>query len=134
MNTVFRTRIMKRLAAFTLLGALFAPHIALADDCQCRTWARSGEELLNDLSASTETEGLVVDPQLLNAQAFGYIMAMMDAEDWCKKSQVRPHDVSQRVYEHLSSLDKRSLQGNASVLVKQALDSFCDDDDAEDTE
>lgn len=90
-----------------------------------RSWMVSGNELKNNLSANESSQNLTSSPSLLNAQAQGYIVAVMDSSDWCMKGQVLPHDVYDRVYGYLNSLDKDALSMNASELVNNALETYC---------
>lgn len=112
---------MKLLSAL-ILSLCFINPVYAADS---RSWMVSGDELMHNLSANESSENLMSEPHLLNAQAQGYVVAIMDSAEWCMKGQVLPHDVYDRVYSHLNSLDKEALSMNASVLVKQALETYC---------
>lgn len=91
-----------------------------------RSWMVSGDELMYNLSANESSQNLTLAPSLLNARAQGYIVAVMDSRDWCMKGEVLPHDVYDRVYSYLNSLDKDVLSMNASELVNNALETYCE--------
>lgn len=90
-----------------------------------RNWIVSGNDLKFNLSANDTSQNLLVNPHQLNAQAQGYITAIMDSQEWCLKGQILPHDVYDRVFAHLDSLEAQDLTSNASLLVKDALQTYC---------
>ena len=62
---------------------------------------------------------------ILNAEARGYISASMDTQDWCLKGKTLPHEVAERVFTRLSALEAHDLEANASMLIKDVLQSYC---------
>lgn len=112
---------MKSLSTL-ILSLCFINPVYAADT---RSWIVSGSELMRNLSANESSQNLISDPRLLNAQAQGYIVAIMDSEDWCMKGQVLPHNVYDRVFTYVSGLDEEALSANASELVKEALETYC---------
>lgn len=112
---------MKLFATLILSLYLSSPSLA----AEQRNWVMSSTELMFNLSANESSQDLHTDPQLLNAQAQGYIMAIMDDKNWCFKSKISPHDVYDRVFSYLNSLDENTLETNASILVAQALHTYC---------
>ena len=114
---------MKYHSAFILSLSLID---TLASAEETRNLMMSGSELLNNLGANEASQKLFSDPGLVNAQAQGYVLAIADAENWCLKGQVLPHEIYGQVFTHLSSLDEVALRANASELVRQALYLKCE--------
>jgi hypothetical protein len=111
-----------KLLSLLILNLCVAQSVYADDE---RSWMVSGDELLYNLRANESNQNLTSSSSLLNSQAQGYIVAVMDSRDWCMKGQVLPHDVYDRVHSYLNSLDKDALSINASELVNNALETYC---------
>lgn len=116
-----------RLSFGLLLGFCLLSPINTSRAQEPRDWTLSGSELLYKLSANDEARSKYqfADSRTLNSEAHGYIKAIMDTQDGCLKGKILPHEVYDLVLTKLSALDAQALEANASVLIKDALQSRC---------
>lgn len=114
-----------KLALRTLLSFCLLSPINASSAQESRDWTLNGSELLYKLSANEASVNLSADPRALNAEALGYISAIMDTQDWCLKGKTLPHEIVERVFSQLITLDTHALHANAGMLVKDVLQSYC---------
>ena len=110
----------------SLATSLFVSLILPSTSHASRDWHISGAELLKGLTANALASDLTIAPSELNAQAKGYILALLDNKNWCMKGKILPHEAVERVHIGLSKLEPNTLQGNAALLVNKVIDDYCE--------
>ena len=91
-----------------------------------RTWYLSGAELKEALEGKRPSEARDETMRKLYSSAYAqaYIAGIADqgqGKGWCTRGAVLPHELSDRVHNHLSDAPASSLRGPASPLVANAL-------------
>lgn len=91
-----------------------------------RTWHFTGAELAAALEGRMPSE--LHDPslrrQFASSYAQAYVVGIADQTQgtvWCPPTGVLPHELKDRVYSYLSTLQASRLEENAGPLVSEAL-------------